>query len=69
MEQEGMTDVREKAGLIFEADIQECIAQGCAPTGPGISQANIEESSEGKNAGQLAFRMEARVIQGFKTGD
>lgn len=59
MEKSGRTDVREEACALFESQVLEDIAQGRAPTGPGLGRANEADPP---------FYMNAVIFEGHKKG-
>lgn len=76
MEEEGRSNVREEASAIFESLVLEDIAQGRAPTGPGLPAAAKEPAGGGEKVGEdsappdapPAFYMKCVIVQGRKSG-
>ena len=60
MEEKGRTNVREEACAIFETQVLEDIAQGHAPTGPGLGRANKTDP---------AFYSNALIVEGHRKSD
>lgn len=57
MEEKGRTNVREEACAIFESQVLEDIAQGHAPSGPGLDRDNEADP---------AFYTNALIVEGHR---